>query len=479
MIPTSAIRPATDSEVSANSHVRPPGRSGALWSQPAIPPMVPATHQPPSYRPAVPAAGHGEMLPLPPAPVIGGAARMAPGGAGVLHPGLAVGGTGGVAPATDVGGICATALAPAPAVGGDAGMAAPTAPAIGIAPVPAVGGDGSTGMAAPTAPAIGIAPVPAVGGDGSTGMAAPAPAIGIAPAPAVGGDGSTGMVAPAPAVGLAPVDSGKIAKAFFDNFKKGTRFPSKKALLDAANRIAQKLGFLVALDSRSLVCSRAGQTRKKKPSAQETQEREVKRRKPTKQTGVLKCGCDFKCTFGYCIPSFDVVIEGEMKTVRSDEHRTTDALREVVMISVNPYNTKRSCTFCRKNDGHFRPSCKKKLQHGREIEATLLGRELSNTALMANTEAFESWGSGKVNEGAPKKVHHVVLHKVCSCQPTNTVSGAVILVGIVSFLDDEGSIWWKSGSTCRANSTTSEPQWKRNFLLLTSAHLHQTVRTDF
>ena len=272
MIPTSAIRPATDSEVSANSHVRPPGRSGALWSQPAIPPMVPATHQPPSYRPAVPAAGHGEMLPLPPAPVIGGAARMAPGGAGVLHPGLAVGGTGGVAPATDVGGICATALAPAPAVGGDAGMAAPTAPAIGIAP-----------------------------------------------APAVGGDGSTGMVAPAPAVGLAPVDSGKIAKAFFDNFKKGTRFPSKKALLDAANRIAQKLGFLVALDSRSLVCSRAGQTRKKKPSAQETQEREVKRRKPTKQTGVLKCGCDFKCTFGYCIPSFDVVIEREMKTVRSDE----------------------------------------------------------------------------------------------------------------------------------------------------------------
>ena len=352
MIPTSAIRPATDSEVSANSHVRPPGTSGALWSvppQPAIPPMVPATHQPPLHRPAVPTVRRGAMLPLQPAPVIGGAARMA------------------------------NDLAPAPAIG----IVAP-APAVGDG---GDGGDGGAGMAATTAPAIGIASAPAVSGDGSTGLAAPttAPAIGIAPAPAVGGDGSTGIVAPAPAAGLAPVDSGKIAEAFFDNFKKGTRFPSKKALLDAANRIAQKLGFLVALDSRSLVCSRAGQTRKKKPVAQDVQEREVKRRKPTKQTGVLKCGCDFKCTFGYCIPSFDVVIEGEMKTVRTDEYRTTDALREVVIISVNPYHTNGCVPSYQQLVYQQKSAGKLLIKESQHMTALLSTMNLSLTHLSANT----------------------------------------------------------------------------------------------
>jgi hypothetical protein len=45
-----------------------------------------------------------------------------------------------------------------------------------------------------------------------------------------------------------------------------------------------------------------------------------------------------------------------------------------------------------------------------------------------------------VHEGVPKGASHIVLHKICSYSPTNKVSGAVILVGVVSFLDREGSV---------------------------------------
>ena len=147
------------------------------------------------------------------------------------------------------------------------------------------------------------------------------------PGAAGGGSGS----------GLAPVDGEEIAKAFLQSFAKDTKFSSKAAVLEVANNIAQKMGFLVALDSRSLVCSRAGQTREKKTNTQSAQDQGVKRRKPSNHSGILKCGCEFKITFGYVVPTF--FVPGRKDRVRSDQFRTTDELKEVVIISVKPYHT--------------------------------------------------------------------------------------------------------------------------------------------
>jgi hypothetical protein len=187
--------------------------------------------------------------------------------------------------------------------------------------------------------------------------------------------------------GLSPVPADEIAKTFAGKFAAGTRYQSKKAMLDYANTLAQRFGFLLILNGRAMVCSRSGKTRERKPpqSADTIGHREVKRRKASKHTGVLKCDCAFKVTFGYVIPSMRVEIDGAWTTVTSDEHRMTGELREVVIISVKPFHTNGCVPSYQQLVYQQRSAGKLLIKESQQMNCLLSTMNLSTTHLNANT----------------------------------------------------------------------------------------------
>lgn len=123
-------------------------------------------------------------------------------------------------------------------------------------------------------------------------------------------------------------DLNVIATAFKEEFIPGNHYDSKAGLLEKAQELANKFGFQMRLDSRKIMCTRSGTTRKTKRTDQEG----TSNKRTRKSMNILKCGCEFYMSFGYAIPSVQIEFNGEIKTERTDRYRTTNELKQVKLL---------------------------------------------------------------------------------------------------------------------------------------------------
>ena len=101
--------------------------------------------------------------------------------------------------------------------------------------------------------------------------------------------------------GLEHVNRGLLAETFAENFKHGTKFPTKKDLLAAVQTLAHKFGFQVCLCGHFIKCTRFGETIPMRHKLGCTD-----RKRKRKHINYLKCGCNFILGFAFVIPKFYV-----------------------------------------------------------------------------------------------------------------------------------------------------------------------------
>lgn len=289
LMPTSALRPALQSEVAPLSFIQPPGsnipfqgRVGlppmtGAWTAAAAPAMSPYVPPPRSVSRHWPSSNHPQQH-----------HPTNRGRSGGGHPSATAFRAGMLPPMPEATTVQVPVEADPPLLlqGAATGGSATAPPPALLIDIP----DPPTALAAPLV----AAPLPPPTPDASSADALIAEAVADA-------------VSTADKSGFTATDLSQVSEYFKAHFPPSKKHPTLRDLKEEAKSSAEVFGFVIRVDGQSLVCTRAGDYKDKVGP---------KRKRSTSPW--LKVGCNFRIGFGYVVSTWTELATGRKMYTKAD-----------------------------------------------------------------------------------------------------------------------------------------------------------------